>query len=91
MIVEMGKGMWLFSMGTDDQGRNGLLIRSAEKSYEVGELDHEKAGQSPLKDDDIFIVIPDLVSALILQEQIVDVCVHNQGWKRQPPPLTSEE
>lgn len=83
MKIEMGKGEWLFSKASDSDGNVGLLIKRAEKPYNVGELDNEKAGESPLQDDDIFITIPDLPSALILQEQIIDVCVELQGWKKR--------
>lgn len=38
MKIEMGKGEWLFSKATDENGLPGLLIRKSEKPYTVGDL-----------------------------------------------------
>lgn len=84
MIIEMGKGQWLFSKATDEQGRHGLSISKADKAYDVGQLDQEKAGKRIMGEDDIFIVIPNLESGVILQEQIIDCLTDILGWdKRQ--------
>lgn len=81
MEIQMGKGEWLFSKGTSNDGRVGLLIMKAESAHEVGELDRTVEGPQQLGENKIFIAMPDLKSLFVISEKLTEIGIDLLNWE----------
>ena len=92
MYVELGKGAYLASAGTDGVGTRGLFLRknkSVATTSVLGEAINDAGAVHRLQSEDIFLAVPDLSVLLLLQEQLVHVGLLLKGWTR-PNTATSE-